>query len=281
VHMGELYDPSSGAWAITSSPDLVRFQCEAVPLPDGRVLVAGGETEASPPPVPDVLGIVKWCDLFDPAQDAWRRVADLNWFREYHAVTLLVPDGRVLTTGGTYIKFQFGPQSADIEAYSPPYLFRGVRPEITSISTVEPRRGTSITMQIAPATQLTAVVLMGSQTTTHWVDGGIPRRLVLPVEQAGSTATIELPVDANLVPLGRYLLFAMVDDIPSVARIVKVRPAPGDLDGNGAVGVTDFLSLLAAWGPCPGPCPPSCDADLDGDCTVGVTDFLLLLASWG
>jgi hypothetical protein len=55
----------------------------------------------------------------------------------------------------------------------------------------------------------------------------------------------------------------------------------GDLDGDGAVAVVDFLLLLAAWGPCPDPCPPRCDADLDGDCAVGVGDFLTLLAHWG
>ncbi len=55
----------------------------------------------------------------------------------------------------------------------------------------------------------------------------------------------------------------------------------GDLDGDGTVGIIDFLILLASWGPCPQPCPPSCAADLDGDCTVGITDFLLLLAEWG
>jgi predicted outer membrane repeat protein len=54
-----------------------------------------------------------------------------------------------------------------------------------------------------------------------------------------------------------------------------------DLDGSGDVGVTDFLQLLAAWGDCPDPCPPSCPADFDGDCEVGVTDFLILLANWG
>jgi hypothetical protein len=53
-------------------------------------------------------------------------------------------------------------------------------------------------------------------------------------------------------------------------------PCPSDLDGDGEVGITDFLALLAAWGPCPG-----CDADLDGDGEVGVTDFLALLAAWG
>ena len=55
----------------------------------------------------------------------------------------------------------------------------------------------------------------------------------------------------------------------------------GDLDGDGQVGVTDLLSLLGAWGPCPEPCPPTCLGDIDSDCTVGVTDLLELLAAWG
>ncbi len=56
---------------------------------------------------------------------------------------------------------------------------------------------------------------------------------------------------------------------------------PGDLDGDGEVGITDLLILLGAWGPCPGACPPACDADLNADCTVGITDLLALLAAWG
>jgi hypothetical protein len=54
-----------------------------------------------------------------------------------------------------------------------------------------------------------------------------------------------------------------------------------DLDGNGAVGIVDFLLLLMSWGPCPGPCPPYCGGDMDGDCDVGFSDFLALLAGWG
>ncbi len=54
-----------------------------------------------------------------------------------------------------------------------------------------------------------------------------------------------------------------------------------DLDDDGDVDVVDFLALLAAWGPCPPACPPSCPADLDGDCEVGITDFLALLGNWG
>jgi hypothetical protein len=67
---------------------------------------------------------------------------------------------------------------------------------------------------------------------------------------------------------------------PAAFAIVGSGPIPGDLDGDGSVSVADFVLLLAVWGPCPPPCPPSCPGDIDGDCAVGVNDFLLLLANW-
>jgi hypothetical protein len=50
---------------------------------------------------------------------------------------------------------------------------------------------------------------------------------------------------------------------------------PGDLDGDGAITVSDLLILLADWGPC-----IDCPADLDGNDTVDVADLLTLLANW-
>lgn len=55
--------------------------------------------------------------------------------------------------------------------------------------------------------------------------------------------------------------------------------AIGDLNGDGSVGVSDFLILLANWGPC-ADCAV-CPADLNGDCAVGVADLLILLGNWG
>ena len=54
---------------------------------------------------------------------------------------------------------------------------------------------------------------------------------------------------------------------------------PWDLDDNAVVGVSDLLSLLASWGPCPpkGDCP----ADFDNSNDVGVKDLLMLLGNWG
>ena len=54
----------------------------------------------------------------------------------------------------------------------------------------------------------------------------------------------------------------------------------GDVDGDGLVGISDLLALLAAWGTCPVP-PPACPADIDGDGVVGIADLLSLLAHWG
>ena len=68
--------------------------------------------------------------------------------------------------------------------------------------------------------------------------------------------------------------------VPAPFTILGAAEIPGDIDGDGVVGVLDFLLLLAAWGQCPRPCPPLCAADLDGDCYVSVTDFLMLLANW-
>ena len=57
-----------------------------------------------------------------------------------------------------------------------------------------------------------------------------------------------------------------------------VEPTPGDVNGDGAVDVTDLLELLAAWGSC-STCD-DCTADLNDDCTVDVTDLLEMLSHW-
>ncbi|MCH2133469.1 MAG: PQQ-dependent sugar dehydrogenase [Phycisphaerales bacterium] len=69
-------------------------------------------------------------------------------------------------------------------------------------------------------------------------------------------------------------------------RLYRILPAdsgntcdvPGDVDGDGLVGVNDVLAVLKGWGSC----PPvgSCPADLDGDGEVNVNDVLLVLAGW-
>ena len=117
--------------------------------------------------------------------------------------------------------------------------------------------------------------------------------------QLGFTDTSPLPVNglARIVLAGdlngdsRPDLIAINDETATLAggvggssmsvhvNTTGAIPCPWDLDGSGDVGVSDFLELLGAWGPCPpkGACP----ADFDGSGEVGVSDFLELLGNWG
>ena len=73
----------------------------------------------------------------------------------------------------------------------------------------------------------------------------------------------------NGPPAGRFIVLAG-NQSPGI---------PGDIDGDGSVGVKDLLILLGSWGPCDD-CN-DCPADLDDDCSVGVKDLLILLGNWG
>src|SRR6266513_2890513 len=96
-------------------------------LADGTVLVTGGSRGTEDPNTAPTNPAYE-CELWDPATGTWTQMASLTKIRSYHSVALLLPDGRVLSAGG-----DFGGPSAEI--YSPPYLFRGSRPTITSAPT--------------------------------------------------------------------------------------------------------------------------------------------------
>ncbi len=85
---------------------------------------------------------------------------------------------------------------------------------------------------------------------------------------------------------GNAIVGASVDDAVGVDSgsayafsIDCPEPIAGDIDGDGTVGTTDLLLLLAAWGPCRD-CD-DCPADLDQSCAIGTSDLLILLGNWG
>jgi hypothetical protein len=91
----------------------------------------------------------------------------------------------------------------------------------------------------------------------------------------GFTSALSVPVSAGqcyLIRVGGY-------NGGSGTGILSIACAGlclGDIDGDGFVGIIDFLLLLGAWGPCAG-----CPEDLDQDGMVGINDFLNLLGAWG
>jgi hypothetical protein len=93
--------------------------------------------------------------------------------------------------------------------------------------------------------------------------------------------------------MGAYELTVRVTDPTPLVRDEAARAAwmtqtliwemivtvPGDVNGDFRVDIQDFL-VLFAMGPCPEPCPPTCQGDIDQDCTVGIVDFLIMVANW-
>lgn len=219
----ERYNPIADSWSFGANLAPVRSRPETIFLPNKKVLVIAGEKEDDN----DTNSVNQWgmtnlCDEYDPYQNTWRRLARMNWYREYHAVPVLVPDGRVIIAGG---EGQPGnePSFSILEEFKPPFLFRGIRPEIHSLLQTDYQRGETIRFDFQKTDSVTSVILLSNPTVTHMMNCGNNRFLELPFSQTGNSIRADIPLDSLRVLDGYYLLFAMVDDIPSIAKIIRIR----------------------------------------------------------
>ena len=220
----ERYDPAANTWAVRSSFAPLRSRSETVLTPDRRILVIAGEKEAPADPTPvNQWGYMNLNDQYDPYADTWRRLAPMPRKREYHALAVLVPDGRVIVVGGEGTPGNEPPKSI-IDAYQPPYLFRGVRPQILNLGKTDYQRGETIQFDVARTNAPTAVVLQSAQAVTHMMNSGENRFLDLSFSVDNQSVTAQIPNDSLHALPGWYMLWAMVDDIPSVAKMVRILP---------------------------------------------------------
>ncbi len=194
---------------------VARRQTNAVLLPDGKVLVTGGTSGAG------FNNAARRCfpaELWDPVTETWTTMASAQIPRLYHSAALLLPDGRVLTTGGNGYP--------DTEVYSPPYLFQGARPSIaTAPATVA--LGQSFFVETPDAAEINSVTLIRLGSVTHTVNMN-QRISRLSFTQTAGGLNVVAPTNANLAPLGHYMLFVVNGNgVPSVAQIVHLTPGPG------------------------------------------------------
>jgi hypothetical protein len=189
-------------------------------LPDGNVLVTnGGQTTH----VRDDGQAVRQAEMWSPATQQFRKLASMVAPRLYHSTALLLPDGRVLVAGGG--RFVDGNDPADqlsAEIYSPPYLFKGARPTISSApSTIE--YATTFTVTTPDAVQIASAALVRLGAVTHAFDQN-QRYVPLTFQQTTGGLTVQSPSTANLAPPGYYMLFLVNSTgVPSVASIIKVQ----------------------------------------------------------
>ncbi|TLD18591.1 hypothetical protein PspLS_10178 [Pyricularia sp. CBS 133598] len=238
--------PAVGQTATTQkAPDMKypRNFANSVVLPDGSVLVTGGQKYARQ--FTDVESIL-YPELWSPKTNSWKVMNAMAVPRNYHAVSLLLGDGRVWAAGGGLCWVNRGAadtpgnwqceasaQHADGEVFSPPYLFNAdgseaTRPKITALSTSSDgngnwvRAGGTLTVTMDGSGTMTfSAIRMGSATHSINTD---QRRLSLTSSRQGSKHTIKLPTDNGVLLPGYWFLFAMnAQGTPCIARVIQVR----------------------------------------------------------
>jgi galactose oxidase len=215
----EIIDLNSAApvWRWTGSMAYPRRHLNATILPGGQVLVTGGTSGTG---FSDEAQAVHAAELWDPGTGRWTTLASNSVVRVYHSTTLLLPDGRVLHTGSG--DAAGNANHYDAEIFSPPYLFKGARPYISSgPSTVN--YGETFFVGTASASSITRVTWIRLGSVTHAFDSN-QRFNELSFTQAAGGLNVTAPANANLAPPGHYMLFILNGNgVPSIARIIRIK----------------------------------------------------------
>ena len=209
---------ASPQWRWTNPMAYARRHANATLLPDGTVLVTGGSSSAD---FNDAAGAILAAELWDPATERWSTLASGTNPRIYHSTALLLPDGRVLWTGGGSPPPKNGRSNLNAEIFSPPYLFKGDRPRVDSAPTTA-RLGDTITLGSPDAAAIRAVNLLRIGSVTHTFN--MNQRIVrLAFTSSGSGVTAQLPSDSRRLIPGHYMAFAIsAAGVPSIGRMLQV-----------------------------------------------------------
>ncbi len=211
-------------------------------LPDGTVLVTGGSCGAGKS---NAGCAVLEAELWDPRTETFTVVARAAVFRGYHSTALLLPDGRVLTGGGV--------KTGSIEIYSPPYLFKGPRPELTEVPD-SLQYNQTFTLATPQASSIAKVALIRLAAVTHAFDQS-QRIHFLSFTARPGAIEVTAPASSAACPPGPHLLF-IVDKqgVPSEGRFVRIGGTPVEpgprivvLSPNGAERLRAAQTVEIRW----------------------------------
>ena len=231
--------PASGSsmWLTGSFLDAVaRTNVNAVALPDGSVFILGGIPTGGTPPNGGA------CMLYRPPSGpglgALSTMDTLQYARQHHSTSLLLPSAKVMVAGGS---------SAMIEVFSPPYLFdsfggplpESARPDITSFP--DPTAGTIVmhgsTFDVGTSDPMSVdrVVMVKPMAVTHQTD--TEQRVIRLVHTVTGPSTIRVTApDGRVYPYGvggghthaiagrgYYMLFLInTAGVPSRAKFIRL-----------------------------------------------------------
>ena len=180
-------------------------------LPNGMVFETGGGLIDREAPVYEA-------SMYNPATGRFiSGMATDPVPRTYHSSAFLLPDGRVMAIGNNPGNGSF---NMHISVYTPPYLFHGPRPRITSLGSTYWTYGS--TQQITANQKIVRAELISPASVTHSSDPN-QRFVALPLTVNGNHIGLNVTTNPNIAPPGWYMLFVTnANGVPSVAKWVHV-----------------------------------------------------------
>jgi hypothetical protein len=200
-----------------------RAFANGVVLPNGQVVIVGGQTD--PVPFSDNTSILI-PEIWDPVTEVFRQLAPMQTPRNYHSTAILLPDGRVFVGGGGQCGTGCSANHLNAEILTPPYLLNSdgsaaTRPTIASAPSSATRGST---ISVTTGSPVMSFVMMRLSSVTHTVNND-QRRVPLAIQStSGSTYTLAIPADAGVALPGYYMLFALsAQGVPSTAATFQVQ----------------------------------------------------------
>jgi galactose oxidase len=215
-------DGSAVSTRKVSSMSNTRAFHSSVVLPDGKVVVVGGQN--FPVPFSDNTAVLN-AELWDPVSETFSPMAQAAVPRTYHSVALLMRDGRVFTGGGGLCGTGCATNHFNGEIYTPPYLLNAdgtaaSRPVVED-SPATADNGDSITVTTNRA--VTAFSIIRMSTVTHTVNTDQRRLSLAPTPVEGGGYQLTIPADKNVAVPGYWMLFAMDSKgVPSIAKTIRI-----------------------------------------------------------
>lgn len=205
----------------TNPMNFPRSMHNTVVLPDGKVLVVGGNSSG-----------IQFSDdgtqltpeMWDPATGQWQSLAPHSVPRNYHSTALLLKDGRVAVMGGGLCG-GCATNHQNGEIFEPPYLFNpdgsaAARPTISG-GAADATAGSTIAL--TGSDDITAFNMLRLVALTHHHSSD--QRLI-PVsfqKPASGNYQLSLPTNPNVVLPGYYWIFAVNDEgVPSIGHTINV-----------------------------------------------------------
>jgi len=227
-------------WLTGTFPDGVgRSLVNAVALPDGSVFICGGIPLSGTPPNGGAAMLYR--PPSGPGLGTLATMDTLQYPRQHHSTSLLLPSGKVMVTGGEDVNRR------TIEVFSPPYLFdalgaplpESARPDITSFP--DPTAGTIVlhgsTFEVGTSNppSIDRVVMVKPMAVTHQTD--TEQRVIRLAHTVTGPSTISVTApDGRVYPYGAggghthaiagrgyYMLFLLnTAGVPSRAKFIRL-----------------------------------------------------------